>query len=68
LGCGADDRGQVRLGGRLSISHWTQDVRVDAVVVGMDASWNSSAELAAARLVLPIAKLSGRLYLGLQAD
>jgi hypothetical protein len=33
-----DDRDQVRLGGRLSISHWTQDVRGDAVVVDMQAS------------------------------
>jgi len=35
---GAKAEPQVRLGGRLSISHWTQDVRGDAVVVDIEVS------------------------------
>jgi hypothetical protein len=32
---GADDRDQLRLGGRLSINQWTLEVRDDAVFVDM---------------------------------
>jgi hypothetical protein len=32
---GADDRDQLTLGGRLSINHWTLEVRDDAVFVDM---------------------------------
>jgi hypothetical protein len=38
IGLRGEGRDQVRLGGWLSISHWTQDVRGDAVVVDIEVS------------------------------
>jgi hypothetical protein len=54
---GADDRDQLRLGGRLSINHWTLEVRDDAVFVDMQVSSTKCAELDEAASSLPFDKL-----------